>query len=157
RDSSLDAADWFVNANGLPKPESRQHDFGGVFGGPLVKDRTFFFVSYEGLRLHQPSTQESVVPGLAARQPAPARMQPFLNAYPLPNGGALGPGQAAFNASFSSPSELDAYSIRLDHEINSKLHLFARYNYSPSSLDQRAPVTGTGPVLSLTQSLSSSV
>jgi len=57
-----------VNSRGLPKPESRQHDFGGVFGGPLVRDRTFFFVSYEGLRLHQPSTQQTAVPDLASRQ-----------------------------------------------------------------------------------------
>src|SRR5262249_33535765 len=51
----------------------------------------------------------------------------------------------------------DAYSIRVDHAISSKLHLFGRYNYSPSSLDQRGPITGTGPILSLTQSLDSSV
>ena len=52
----------FVNFNQLPKPEERQNDFGGVFGGPIIKDRTFFFFSYEGLRLRQPSTQETVVP-----------------------------------------------------------------------------------------------
>src|SRR5262249_2252667 len=56
RNDALDARDWFVNANGLPKPEERQHDFGGVAGGPLVNDKTFFFVSVEALRLHQPSS-----------------------------------------------------------------------------------------------------
>jgi hypothetical protein len=157
RDDSLDARDWFVNLNHLPKPEARLHDFGGVFGGPIVKDRTFFFVSYEGLRLHQPSTQQTVVPDAAARQQAPETMRPYLEAYPVANGTALGPGVAQFNASYTNPSTLDAYSIRLDHTINPKLHLFARYNYSPSDLDQRAPQTGTGPVLSLTQFLSSSV
>src|SRR5262249_51379725 len=157
RDDGLDARDWFVNFKGLPKPEARQHDFGAVFGGPLVKDRTFFFVSYEGLRLHQPSTQQSVVPDAASRQQAPAAMRPYLNVYPVANGAALGPGTAEFDASYSNPSELDAYSIRVDHAISSKLHLFGRYNYSPSSLDQRGPITGTGPILSLTQSLDSSV
>ena len=50
RNSVLDARDWFVNFNGLAKPEERQNDFGGVFGGPVRKDKTFFFFSYEGLR-----------------------------------------------------------------------------------------------------------
>ena len=59
----LDARDWFVNFNGLPKPEERQNDFGGVLGGPIRKDKTFFFFSYEGLRLRQPSTQETCRPG----------------------------------------------------------------------------------------------
>src|SRR5246127_3550983 len=67
RNNVLDADDWFVNFNQLPKPEERQNDFGGVLGGPLVRDRTFFFFSYEGLRLRLPSTQETVVPNAASR------------------------------------------------------------------------------------------
>src|SRR5262249_18322547 len=47
-------------------------------------------------------------------------------------------------------------SIRADHVVNSKMSLFGRYNYSPSDLDQRSPLFA-GPVLSMTQSLSSSV
>src|SRR5208337_1572478 len=62
RNDVLDANDWFSNFNHIQKPEERQNDFGGVFGGPVIKDKTFFFFSYEGLRLRQPSTQESVVP-----------------------------------------------------------------------------------------------
>ena len=73
RNNVLDARDWFVNFNGLAKPEERQNDFGGVFGGPVRKDRTFFFFSYEGLRLRQPSTQETAVPDVASRQPGPGR------------------------------------------------------------------------------------
>src|SRR5262249_21207245 len=131
-------------------------DFGGVLGGPVIKNKTFFFLSYEGLRLRQPATQQSVVPDAASRQQAPAAMQPYLNAYPIANGPALGPGIAQFNASYSNPSTLNAGSIRLDHALNSKVTLFARYNDSPSSLDQRSPVLA-GPVLSMTQSLLSSV
>src|SRR6266576_3322856 len=82
RNSVLDARDWFVNANGLAKPQERQNDFGGVFGGPLRKDRAFFFFSYEGLKLRQPSTQQTAVPDAAARQQAPASILPYLNAYP---------------------------------------------------------------------------
>jgi hypothetical protein len=156
RNDELDAKDWFVNFNGLPKPAERQNDFGGVLGGPVLKDRTFFFFSYEGLRLRQPSTQQSVVPDAASRQQAPAAMRPYLNAFPVANGAALGPGLAQFNAGYSNPSSLDATSIRLDHAISSKLNLFGRYNYSPSNLDQRSPPLA-GPVLSLKGILASSV
>src|SRR5262252_9556477 len=62
RNDVLDANDWFSNANHLPKPEERQNDFGGVFSGPVIKNKTFFFFSYEGLRLLQPATQETAVP-----------------------------------------------------------------------------------------------
>jgi Carboxypeptidase regulatory-like domain/TonB dependent receptor len=151
RNDALDAKDWFTNFNGLPKPEERQNDFGGVLGGPVRKNRTFFFFSYEGLRLRQPATQETSVPDAASRRQAPASMQPFLNAFPMPNGPELGSGLAQFNASYSNPSSLDAYSLRVDHVVNSKLTLFGRYNYSPSSLDSR------GAVLSTTTSLLSSV
>jgi hypothetical protein len=156
RNDKLDARDWFVNYNGLPKPAERQNDFGGVLGGPLRRNKTFFFFSYEGLRLRQPSTQQSVVPDVASRQQAPAAIQPYLNAFPVANGGALGGGMAQFNAGYSNPSSLDAVSMRLDHAIGSKLNLFGRYNYSPSSLDQRSPPLA-GPVLNMVEGLSSTV
>ena len=152
RNDVLDARDWFVNYNGLAKPEERQNDFGGVFGGPIVKDKTFFFFSYEGLRLRQPSTQETVVPDTPSRQQAPASMQPYLNAYPVQNGPELGQDLAEFNGSYSNPSSLDAYSIRIDHAVNSKVNIFGRYNYSPSDFAQRGPYITTEPVLSTSQS-----
>jgi hypothetical protein len=157
RNDLLDAKDWFVNFNGLTKPAERQHDFGGVIGGPVLKDRTFFFFSYEGLRLRQPSTQQTAVPDLASRQNAPSGMQPYLNAFSIPNGAALGSGLAQFNAGYTNPSTLDAYSIRIDHAVNSKVNLFGRYNYSPSDLDQRGPISSVGSVLSDRSLLSSSV
>jgi len=157
RNSALDARDWFVNLNGLAKPATRQNDFGGVLGGPVLKDRTFFFFSYEGLRLRQPSSLQTAVPDNASRQTAPAAIRPYLNVYPVANGAALGGGLAQFNASFSNPSSLDAYSTRLDHTVNSDLSLFGRYNFSPSSLDQRGPIFSSGRVLSTVNSLSSSV
>ena len=156
RNDVLDAKDWFANFNHLSKPAERQNDFGGVFGGPVLKNKTFFFFSYEGLRLRQPVTQTTAVPDAASRQQAPAAVQPFLNAFPAANGAALGSGLAQFNASYSNPTSLDAYSIRVDHTINSKLSLFGRYDYSPSSLDQRgAPFTTTA--LSTTDFVDSSV
>jgi hypothetical protein len=157
RNSALDARDWFVNAAGLPKPQEWQNDFGGVLGGPIRKDRTFFFWSYEGLRLRQPSSLQTAVPDNASRLAAPAGIRPFLNAFPIANGPVVGTGLAQFNASFSNPSKLDAYSIRLDHIVNSKLSLFGRYNYSPSRLEQRGPFFSSGRVLSTTNLMSTSI
>jgi len=156
RNSVLDANDWFSNFHHLPKPEERQNDFGGVFDGPVFKNKTFFFFSYEGLRLRQPATQETVVPDTASRQQAPSTMQPYLNAYPVPNGPELGSGTAQFSGSYSNPSSLNAYSIRVDHAINSKLSLFGRYNYSPSDTTQRGPA-GLEPNLSTTATTSVTV
>lgn len=151
RNDVLDARDWFINFNHLRKPAERQNDFGGVVGGPILKDKTFFFFSYEGLRLRQPASQQTAVPDGASRQAAPPTIRPYLNVFPIPNGAVIGAGLAQFNASYSNPSSLDAYSLRVDHLVNSKMSLFGRYNYSPSSFDQR------NSVLSMTQSLSSSV
>jgi carboxypeptidase family protein/TonB-dependent receptor-like protein len=142
RNDALDASDWFVNYNHLAKPKERQNDFGLTFGGPILKDRTFFFFSYEGLRLRLPKVVQSTVPNLNSRQSAIPALRPFLNAYPLPTGpDDVATGDAQFNASFSDPSTLDAYSLRLDQELFNRVMLFARYNYSPSELVQRGFVT----------------
>src|SRR5215469_15711483 len=145
RNDVLDANDWFngyTNHPPLPKARDRQNDFGGVFGGPIAKDKTFFFFSYEGLRLRQPSTQESTVPDAASRNvqtSAALAIRPYLDAYPMPNGAEVGNGLAQFNASYSDPSSLNAYSIRVDQILNSGLTVFGRYDYSPSDLSQRGP------------------
>ena len=163
RNDILDANDWFANEKGLPKPRERQNDFGGTFGGPILKDRTFFFFSYEGLRLQLPRVTLTDVPcdntckvfGNARAMAVPA-MQPFLNAFPLPNGpevlDTMGnpTGGAQFNASYSNPASLDAYSIRIDHKVTDKFSLFGRYNYSPSEFTVRGASNGVS-ALSVTQ------
>jgi hypothetical protein len=134
RNDKLDANDWFADASKLPKPEERQNDFGGTLAGPILKDRTFFFFSYEGLRLRLPQVAKTIVPSVGARQAAISATQPLLNAFPSPNGTDFGDGTAQFNASFSNASTLNATSLRIDHKLNEKLVLFGRYNYSPSEL-----------------------
>jgi|SRR5579884_99999 len=142
RNDILDANNWFngyTNRTPLPKAEERQNDFGGTFGGPILNNRTFFFFSYEGLRLRLPTTVLTTVPDAAARQAAVPAMQPFLNAYPLdPNQPDLGNGIAQFNASYSNPGTLNDYNLRIDHRISDKFIVFGRYNYSPSSTVARA-------------------
>ncbi len=139
RNTVLDANDWFSNSKGLARARLIQNDFGVVLGGPLRiprvydgRNRTFFFLSYEGLRLLQPQTSITSVPTLATRRNAPAALQPYLNAYPLPNGSEVGNGLAQFNANYSNPSNLDAGSVRIDQMLGSKVTLFGRYNQSPS-------------------------
>ncbi len=93
------------------KPAERQNDFGGVFSGPIIRNRTFFFFSYEGLRLRQPLvTTGTEIPSNSLRQSANAQVRPYLAAYPIPNGVDLGNGLAQFSASYSNPSTLDATS-----------------------------------------------
>jgi hypothetical protein len=149
RNDVFDANNWFnryTNNPPLPKAMERQNDFGGTFGGPILKDRTFFFFSYEGLRLRLPQTALTDVPDAAARQNAIPAVQPFLNAFPFdPGQPNLGGGMAQFNASFSDPGTLDAYSLRIDHRISDKLALFGRYNYSPSQIISRG-AGGTDPL-----------
>lgn len=161
RNEVFDANDWFANQLGLAKPPIRQNDFGGTLGGPLYlprfgeggpalfsgKNRTFFFFSYEGLRLRQPRVGTTNVPSLLARQTAAASLRPFLDAFPLPNGadfrdaGGNLTGLSMFSASFSNPSTLDAASIRIDHSIGAKVTLFGRYNHAPSSAQLRGGST----------------
>ena len=132
RNDKLDANDWFANQQGKPKPAERQNDFGGVWGGPLRKDRTFFFLSYEGLRLRQPQVVIASVPDLLLRENAPTPLQPILRAFPIPNGPDLGGGLAQFSAGISTPSQVDAGSVRIDHTFD-QVSLFGRFNDAPSS------------------------
>src|ERR1700758_1114896 len=137
RNDVLDANDWFADNKGLRKPALRQNDFGGVLGGPIIKDKLFFFGSYEGLRVRQPQIANTYVPSLATRQTAPAAVQPLLAAFPQPNGPDLGNGTAAFAAGYSDPSSLDSYSGRIDYRLSERLSLFGRYSDAPSSIVQR--------------------
>ena len=137
RNDVLDANDWFFNNKGLKKAALRQNDFGGVLGGPIIKDKLFFFGSYEGFRVRQPHIANTYVPSLASRQSADPAVQPLLKAFPQPNGADLGDGTAAFTGGYSDPSSLDSYSGRIDYVLSQRLTLFGRYSEAPSSIVQR--------------------
>jgi hypothetical protein len=150
RNGYFDAQDWFNDYFGKPEPALRQNDFGGTLGGPVKiphlyngKDKTFFFVSYEGLRLTAPQAATPFyVPDAALRASTPAPLNQVLNAFPVqsPNGiddTALGIAQ--FIGSWSNPGSIDSTSVRFDQAVNNKLQLFFRFSDTTSR-----SVSGTG-------------
>ncbi|MBI1355145.1 MAG: TonB-dependent receptor plug domain-containing protein [Acidobacteria bacterium] len=151
RNDALDANDWFANRDGLARPAMRQNDFGGVVGGPVLlpgydgRNRTFFFASYEGLRLRQPQFALDAYPTLETRESAAPGVRPLLDAYPIPNGADLGDGSARFSTTYSNPSTLDATSFRIDHHLGSRATLFGRFNNAPSAQEYRGGRPGYGP------------
>src|SRR5439155_26230700 len=131
RNGFFDAQDWFSNYLKTPAPPLHQNDFGGTLGGAIVKDKTFFFVSYEGLRLTapQPPSINVVVPDATLRASAAPSVQAGLNAFPLPTPGGIdnpADNTAQYIASWSNPSSIDSTSVRFDHVVNEKLKLFFR-------------------------------
>lgn len=165
RNEVLDANDWFSNARPLtaqqraqgltkqPRTPLRQNQFGGTFSGPVMLPRfgeggksylsgrksTFFFFSYEGLRLLQPKTAVSSVPSLRLRTLAPPSVALLLNAFPIPTGPEVGTtGQAPFTETFSDQSTLNATSFRIDHNFSDCFSVFGRFNYAPSDSTTRA-------------------
>jgi len=136
RNDKFDANNWYNKhvSPVIPRQAEKQNDFGGVFGGRILRDKLFFFGSYEGLRLRVPETKSNLVPSAYARQAAPATVQPLLNAYPLSDTTVVdGVYTSNFTAAFSNPSTLNATGLRLDWSPTPKLNLFVRGDYAPSS------------------------
>ena len=141
RNDALDARNHFDTGE---KPDFRRNQFGFALGGPVRKDRTFFFLGYEGLRENLGRTISTVVPDGDARRgvipdpAAPGRaivvpiapaVVPYLAAYPLSNGAALGGGLAAFSFPFQQRVDQDYFQVRLDQNFGGRDQLFARYTF----------------------------
>jgi hypothetical protein len=140
RNTAMDANDWFANNAGLSRAPEHHNDFGGFLGGRFWRDKSFFFLSYEGARLDLPQTGVIQVPSAYARGQASPSIAPFLAAYPIPNGQPVSPtaDTAPFTGNFSNRGILNAASIRLDHTLNHTYSIFGRYNYAPSRLVERS-------------------
>jgi hypothetical protein len=136
RNTVMDANDWFASAAGDPRAPEHHNDFGGFLGGPIWKDKTFFFFSYEGARLDLPMTTPIIVPSEYARTTAPAAIAPYLNAYPLPTDMTITPGvyTSAFTGNYANRATLNATSLRIDHTFNDRFSIFGRYNHTPSQI-----------------------
>jgi hypothetical protein len=139
RNDVLDANDWFANQAGKPRAAERHNDFGAFLGGPIWKDKTFFFLSYEGARLRLPQTEGIQVPSEYARSQATAAVAPFLDAYPQPDDRSVTPGvyTAPFTGVWSNTAGLNAGSVRIDHTFNQHFSVFGRYNDAPSQTANR--------------------
>ena len=149
RNDKLDANDWFAKRDGLGRAPVRQNDFGGVAGGPVLlpkvydgRNRTFYFFSYEGLRLRQPQFASDAYPNAAARLRATPAARPLVNSYPLPNREDLGGGFGRFAATYSNPLNLDSTSVRVDHQLTSRIGVFGRFLEAPSDSGFRGAAQG---------------
>ena len=83
RNSVLDSNDFFANRSGTPLFSFKRNQFGGTIGGPIVRDKAFFFAGYEGLRLRAASNATRTVPT------ALQRIGDFSQTTALVNGACL--------------------------------------------------------------------
>lgn len=156
RNSALDAKNFFDPKDEPISPFNR-NQFGFALGGPIARDRTHFFVNYEGLRQSLGVRTLSGVPNEAARQgllPDPRQpgqminvgvnpaVQPYLALYPLPNGRDFGDGTAEHSWSYSAPTREHYLTAKIDHAFSGGDSAFVRYTLNPSSSTRPRPQPG---------------
>jgi len=134
RNDAFDANDFFSVGAGNPKPPFRRNQFGGSAGGPIIKDKTFIFGDYEGLRQTKGIPTVSVVPSDAARagnlSSGSVTVTPYAAAllamWPHANSAVSGnTGNFVFAGVQAIPENFG--TVRLDHRISDKDSLFGTY------------------------------
>jgi len=156
RNDKLNANDFFSNLSGVPRPKYRQNQYGGSLGGPIRKDKTFFFGDFEALKIRQgvptgqiftPTLFEEQNPGNFTDQPGginiPAsQLDPvalkYWKLFPAPNAGPAGFLGANYNANVNKLYNSTTYDARVDHRFGDKDSLFARFSYNPTFNSQPA-------------------
>jgi carboxypeptidase family protein/TonB-dependent receptor-like protein len=147
RNDNMDARNFFdrcttsVTCDGGGKPEFRRNQFGGAIGGPVVKDKTFFFFSYEGLREFKGITTIATVPSASGRQgilpggnvTVDPNAQALLNLFPAANGVDNGDGTAQFIGVTNRIARDDFATIKIDHQLSSSDSLSGRYLFDDST------------------------
>ncbi len=144
RNSAFDARNFFAT----DVPPFQRNEFGATIGGPIRKDKTFFFGEYAGFRQRLGEPTIMSVPTAQERQgivtvgsyqyqvPLNSVAQDVLNKYPMPNqpGGVYGP--RTLNILYKQPTNDDQFSVRLDHHFSDKDSLFARVSYVNNNQNQ---------------------
>ena len=148
RDSALDAKNYF-DPKDKPIPPFTRNQFGGVLGGPLLRDRTFFFGAYEGLVERLGVTGLTAVPDDNARRgilpSGPVQLHPAMPRYlevlfPRANGRSLGGGVSEYQFTLTQPTSEHFAQARIDHRFSSGDALFGRYTISNGKVDRQPTV-----------------
>ena len=141
RNDIFDAAPYNFTNIAVPKTKLRKNQFGGTLGGPIKKDKMFFFVNYEGIWQLLAQTRIATVPNAASRTPSfpratnPTTYDAIVNTlaiYPMPTfnfrpipGTSLGTGQATEVASQTAHEHY--FLARFDYTVSAKDSFLARY------------------------------
>ncbi|HEU0124488.1 MAG TPA: TonB-dependent receptor [Bryobacteraceae bacterium] len=142
RNSAFDAKNFF-DAPSSPIPPFRRNQFGVEVDGPIVKNRTFFLASYEGLRQRLGVTSRTVVPDANARLgifPNGTRVtvNPAVPAYlalvPLPNDRDFGDGTGEYVAAASQATDENFFVGRIDHRFSDRTSIFGRFTWDRANV-----------------------
>jgi hypothetical protein len=133
RNELLGANDWFAKRAGIGTAPERLNELMQTFGGPIRRDSTFFFLSYQHMRLREQFLGTQAVPDSYARDQAGPWAQTAVNLFPLPNQGYLAPGVGQWTGGSDNPASLQAGSVRIDRALRSRVNFFGRYSDSPST------------------------
>jgi Carboxypeptidase regulatory-like domain/TonB-dependent Receptor Plug Domain len=148
RNDILDANNFFTNALNGTKPILRYNQYGGTIGGPIRKDKTFFFYSFEGLQEINPAATTAVVPTAAQRtsitDPIARNLVAF---YPLPTLPNAAAGTTNFVGNVPNVTKDRTNLFKIDHNISDKDRLSGRYiNYTGNTTSNTSngalPTTG---------------
>jgi hypothetical protein len=143
RNGALDATNYFAPRN-EPDPVYRRAQSGFSLGGPVIRDRTFFFADYEGTRSDEGITRVTTVPTDAARNALPASLthpvgRAIAALYPSPNRtGATG----NYVTSPTQRDHTDHFDVRSDTAFGGSFDLTARYSFADRRLFE--PFSGPG-------------